>query len=604
MTAAAAVSVDRVCAPAAPRGAGWRSWLPAALIAWLVFEALFLALNHSAIGAGAFHDPDDELRLVQVRDLLGGQGWFDPVQHRIAAASGGVAMHWSRLVDAPLAALILLLRPLLGQAGAEQAALIAIPALTLLALFALSSWMASRTLPARERPFALIALGCAVAAMVQVQPLRIDHHGWQIVLALAAVAAFLDPAARRGGWLTGAALAAWMAVSFEGLPFSAWLIAVLAGWTLIDRALLPRLVSVMQALAGFSLALFIATRGIGDLAAHCDAIAPLHLAMFAWGAAAITVTGMLWPHRRLVLIAGFAIAGGGALASLLAAAPQCAAGSFDMLDPLVRNYWYDNVREGKPLWHADLAVSVQYLVPPLIGLWASLTLARRGPASLRACWLFYAATLAGAIGLALLVTRSAAFAAALAALPLGSQLAAWLGALRRPERPLLRIGELAGVAALIFCALFPAVPALAARGMLGLDRERQTTAPAPASCSVRAAALDALPAGDILAPLDLGPGVLLHSAKGVLATGHHRGAPAMRRLIEAFTGSPDRARAIMRAHGLRYVIVCPGMEELALYGKRAPAGFAAQLAGGSVPSWLKPVPLPREAGLRMWEILP
>lgn len=593
-------------APAVPHTAGWRRWLPAALLAWLVFEALFLALNWSAIGAREFHDPDDELRLVQVRDLIAGQGWFDPMQYRIAAADGGVAMHWSRLVDAPIAAVILLLRPFVGQPAAEQAAALVLPALTLLAMFALVSWMASRTLARRERPFVLIALGFAAAAVVQVQPLRIDHHGWQIVLALAAVAAFLDSNARRGGWLSGAALAAWMAISFEGLPFSAWFVAVLAGWTLIDTAMLPRLVALMQSLAVGSLALFLATRGVGDLAAHCDAIAPIHLAMFAWGAVAMTAAATLKPNSQPALIAGFAAAGAGALAMLLAAAPQCTTGSFDMLDPVVRSYWYDNVKEGKPLWQADLQVLAQYLVPPLIGLWAAFALAKRTVGVQRRWWMFYGLMLGGALAVSLLVTRSAAFAGALAALPLGWQLASWLGGLRRPDRPLLRVGELVGVAALIFCALFPAIPVLAARSMVIAETDEEADTGKTLACSVRkaAGALAALPAGDILAPLDFGPNVLLHSNKGVLATGHHRGAPAMRQVIDAFTGPPSQARAIMQSERLRYVMLCPRVQELDLYRKRAPYGFAAQLAQGRTPAWLQPVPLPRASGLLLWKLRP
>src|SRR5260370_39180758 len=59
---------------------------------------------------------DDAMRLVEVRDLIAGQAWFDLAQHRLDPP--GVSMHWSRVIDAPLAALILLLRPLAGAAAA------------------------------------------------------------------------------------------------------------------------------------------------------------------------------------------------------------------------------------------------------------------------------------------------------------------------------------------------------------------------------------------------------------------------------------------------------------------------------------------------------
>jgi hypothetical protein len=59
-------------------------------------------------------DGDDALRLVEVRDLLNGQSWFDLTQKRYLPPEG-VPMHWSRLVDLPLAAAVRVLTPLLGE---------------------------------------------------------------------------------------------------------------------------------------------------------------------------------------------------------------------------------------------------------------------------------------------------------------------------------------------------------------------------------------------------------------------------------------------------------------------------------------------------------
>src|ERR1700750_651476 len=56
-------------------------------------------------------DNDSLLRLVEGRDMLAGEGWFDLHQYRMGP-EGGFVMHWSRLVDAPLAAIILLTRAL------------------------------------------------------------------------------------------------------------------------------------------------------------------------------------------------------------------------------------------------------------------------------------------------------------------------------------------------------------------------------------------------------------------------------------------------------------------------------------------------------------
>lgn len=574
------------------------------LAIWL---ALFLGLvlfNLPLIETLEFRDPDDELRLVQVRDLLAGQAWFDVTQYRIASASGGVAMHWSRLVDLPVASLIWLLKPFFGQARAELGALIAIPGLTLLAMLALVGWMASRTLRIGAQFFALVALGLSAPVVIQAMPLRIDHHGWQVVMALAAVAGLLVRDERRGGSLSGAALAVWMAISFEGLPFSAWFIAVLSGWALVDPAMRTRLLATMHALAGLSIALFLATRGTADLAQHCDAIAPVHLAIFGWGALAISLAAIARPESRIVLAAGLAAAAAGALALVATLAPQCTSGTFDMLDPVVRGFWYDSVQEGKPLWRADWQMLAQYLVPALVGLWAAATLTARARGEQRRFWLFYTLVLGGAVAVSLLVSRSAAFSGALAALPLGWRIAEWIGALKRPPNPFARVGELAGVATLVFVVLFPVILVAAAEKAFATNASARTDLDLKVACSANLdeGALDALPRGDILAPLDFGPNLLLNSGKGVLATGHHRGAPAMRAVIDAFTGSPERARAIMAKHKLRYVLLCPNVQEMDLYREKAPNGFAAQLLAGREPEWLRPVELPRATGLRMWAV--
>jgi len=591
-------------AAAADRIASRISWLLPVLMGWVVIYGALILMSWSVIGNLEFRDPDDELRLQQVRDLLAGQGWFDLTQYRIAAASGGVAMHWSRLVDLPIAAVILIARPLLGAAGAELAALLVVPALTLLSIVALVGWTADRALGRGPAWCAVLALAFAAPAIVQMLPLRIDHHAWQITCALAAMAAFLDSNERRGGWLTGGALAAWMAISFEGLPLSAWFIALLALGALYDAALRTRLVAAMQGLAVVSAGLFLATRGIADLVNHCDAIAPVHLAAFGWGALAITGAATFWPRSRLALLAGLFAAGAGALAMVAVAAPQCASGSFEMLDPVVRSWWYERVMEGKPIFESPAHIIAQHILPPLLGLWSAITLARRSQGPLARFWLFYALVLVGALALGVAVARSAAIAGALGAVPLGWRIHGWMTGLRRPRQPVLRLAELTAMAALIFLVLMPVVPALAIEKLALQDEDApEYYKDLALSCNAAKASeqLRALPRAGILASLDFGPNILLNTDMSVLATGHHRGAKAMRQVIDAFSGAPDDALEIMRRNRLRYVVLCPDVQEMDLYRERAPNGFAVRLLEGRAPAWLRPIALPAASGLRMWK---
>src|SRR4051812_15147414 len=108
--------------------------LPQSTVTWRIdaalglVGALFALCLHVMIGIPtlpAVNDNDSMLRLVEIRDLIGGQGWFDLHQYRMGA-QGGFVMHWSRLVDATIAAIILAVTALTGKlATGETFALLA-----------------------------------------------------------------------------------------------------------------------------------------------------------------------------------------------------------------------------------------------------------------------------------------------------------------------------------------------------------------------------------------------------------------------------------------------------------------------------------------------
>ncbi len=213
-----------------PRG----FWTRIAL-AWLGVAVVLVVRNWAQIQAFQLADPDDALRLVQVRDLLGGQHWFDAHQYRIDPPAG-VATHWSRLVDTPLALVILLLRPLVGQLSAELAAAVIVPLVTLLCAMLLSARIALKLFGERAAYATCLVWIMALAALAQLQPMRIDHHGWQIVAELAAINGLLSPSPRRGGRIIGVALAVGLSISLELLPFAVLFEAVLGLKWLRDPA--------------------------------------------------------------------------------------------------------------------------------------------------------------------------------------------------------------------------------------------------------------------------------------------------------------------------------------------------------------------------------
>jgi hypothetical protein len=568
-------------------------------IAWAMIAALLLVTNLPAMLAHRFPDPDDTLRMVQVRDLIAGQGWFDLTQHRIDAIGGGVPMHWSRLVDLPLAAVILLLRGLIGQDAAETAALIIVPLLTFACALLLAARIAWRVIGEEAAGFACLAMALSVPLVQQMRPMRIDHHGWQIVLVLAAMNGLMARSPRHGGWAIGAALAAGLAISIEGLPLAAAICGIVALRWLRDRHDAQWFAATMQGLAIGSLVLFAATRGFADVIEHCDAISPAHIAAF--GVVALMASGLarFEPMPRFALVAGLAATAAVGLATFLSFAPNCAGGPFAQLDPVVARFWYDSVGEGLPVWKQDIALVLQIVVPPLVGLVACVRLAGRTSDWLLRFWQEYALVLAAALAISLFVARAGAVAGALAAVPLGWQVREWLRASRTLRRKTKKVLALAAVA----LVLLPALPLTLFA--LAIPAQASVVARAASSnCAIpdNAGVLRALPRGEVLAPLDIGPQLIYETRHTVVATGHHRGQDAMRTVIETFTGSPEAARATLSARGTRYIALCPDLIEPGRYKDAAAGGFMADLLEGRAPGWLEPVQVRHDGSLEVWRI--
>ncbi len=575
-------------------------------MAWGLACILLLTVNSARIAAWDFPDPDDVMRLLQVRDLIAGQGWFDLGQHRVNTAAGGMPMHWSRLVDLPLLLVILALTPLVGTAAAESVAVVVIPLVTLGIALMLVTRIAARLLNADQAMLTGLLMVMSVPVLVQLGPLRIDHHGWQIVCALAALNGLLARSPETGGRVAGAALAAWLSISIEGLPLAAAICAVLALRWLRDRTERGWVIGAVQSLAATSTALFLLTRGTGDLALWCDAINPVYLAMFGWGAAVLTVMGKREPMPVGMVLAGFALAGGGALAMLLLAAPQCATGGgFAGLDPLVAQYWYPNVLEGQPIWRRGDISALHFVLTPTLGLIGAILLARRSQGQIARFWFDYALILGAALLVGVLVARAGVMASVIAAPPLAYLVHGWVQRVRAIDRLVLRLVGLFAVA----CVVLPALPLNLMMTLVdkASHKEVATRADRPETCELGNSAklMAKLPQGSVYAPLDIAPQILLDTHHDVLATGHHRGDDGIHMLIATAIATPADAAAMLRQQGMDYVALCSERSELDIYARAAPQGFIAGLIEGKVPAWLEPVPLPGSgATFKVWRIKP
>lgn len=570
---------------------------------WLECALVWLFWHWGSFAHLDFRDPDDAMRLVQVRDFLAGQSWFDVSQHRVSPPHGG-PMHWSRLLDLPIAGVIVMLRPLLGQAMAEIVACVTVPLITLATLcFGLFAAV-RRFLDVHRALLTVALLVTSFPILTQMAPLRIDHHAWQIATAVGVLGGMLAADARKGGWIAGASMAMWLHISGEGLPFAAIAGGVFALRYAAEPREWSRLMRYVGVLAIGSAGLLLLTHGwTASLVTHCDSMSPPYLLPLALLFPAMLIGRRIAGDGTVLRrVAPVAIAGAGAAALFAAIGPECLAGPFVTLDPVVYRYWYLGVMEGQPFWRQGPGIAAIVLVPPLVGLVGLvLAIAREPDRARRMDWLSIMGLSLGSFIIAMLVLRAMSVAHMFALIGTACLIAHLYGRIRALPGMAERVG-----ATVLLCALSPAGLTILANSAAETISGKVESPPEKVACSARPQieALSALPRTTLFAPIDLGPAILQRTGHSVVATAHHRNVVGIGKVLRAYTQAPDEARRIVTASGARYLLFCPTLSETQRYLAIAPDGLAARLGKGQAPDWLRPVSVPGATDLGIFRIIP
>lgn len=561
-------------------------------LAWIAVSILLL-VQYWAGTVETLLDPDDAMRLVEVRAFLGGQGWFDLHEARLQPPIG-YDTHWSRLIDAGLAALFILFNQFTNHELAERLMRTAWPLLWLLPAMSGAAAIAWR-LAGREA--ALVALLLAVMglpALTQFKPGSIDHHNIQITLAVLATAATVwSDRLRWAAWAAGTVTGLALAIGFECLPY-----LLLCGAAFVLRYLLSR--DGAMALRAYGLSLAAAT-GAAFLVsvgpAHwtqtaCDAIAVNSALAVIAGGLVLSLAGRFGaensPWARCGVIA---LAAGVAGALFAWLDPLCLAGPFARVDPALKSMWLVYVHEGQPLF----------------------TFARANPVKATALATFPAAALIAVIVLAGDPARRRDFGfltagasvilavATMVAVVKAHYYAMWLGmpVVAAVAPPLFVRLRLQTMAARVGLGLFLTPAALS----IGAVTIAQAAGPDPLAEGLPAAryacqltenyaALARLPPGLVVADIDFGPFLLALTPHSVLAAPYHRLSAGIITANRIFAAPPDESRRILADVHATYLVTCGPQGPLGLGQAAQAASLWSRLRAGAVPGWLEPVALP------------
>ena len=565
-------------------------------IVWLAVVASYLLRSFNG---GNELSTDDAMRLVQVHDFLAGQGWFDLTQYRLNPPEG-VVMHWSRLVDLPLAALV-------GAAGApsalaERIATFVWPISLLLAFLLAVTRLAQNLAGEAAAKLALVFAALTAPVLQHFRPGAIDHHNVQLVLLVCTLALVARANLRpRDAALAGALSALSLAIGLEMAPAIAALAAAFAlTWIASGEAAKQVTAAFGIAFAAGVLVLAVATIPPARYAvAACDALSIVHViaaAVGGIGLAGLTyVGGLASPWRRLAASASLAVLLG---AILTFGFPACLGDPYANLDPRLAKLWLANVNEARSIVTmlrdlpqevlACYGLAAAGVILGIVQCARETRVARRG-------WIGALAVLAALFVVSLWQVRASAAANAVAAAVVAAALVRLFPA-PSGSAAALGLSRAALIAALVLnpVALIAIGSATARTVEATTGRQRPTViSDGPGTCRRVSdyAPLARLPRGLVLGFIDAGPFVLMETPHSVLAAPYHRNGKGNAAMLDVFLAPPQQAAKRLAALGVDYVAFCHGAPERHNYAAAAPDGLAAALGRGEVPDFLERLPL-------------
>ncbi len=555
-------------------------------------------VTYLATGLSGGLSTDDAMRLVQVRDWLAGQSWFDLTQYRLAPPEG-VLMHWSRLIDLPLGILIRAGELLLPAARAEQIATTVWPASLLLVFLAGCARLARELAGHKAVPLALIFAATSASILEHFRPAAIDHHNAQLALLIWSLALTVKGSNAREAAIAGACCALSIAIGQDIAP------AILAVAAMVGIRWLALGEPIKQVTAAFALAfaseiivLFAATVAPASyLTKSCDAFSIVHVATAAIGGAGLALlTTLRRLNSPMLRLTGIAALGALIAGMIVLAFPACLSSPYVEVDNRLATLWLNQNAEARSFiaMLRDLPQDVlSYFGLVMVGLAAGLNRCLREQGDTRWGWLICVMVLAVLAAMAAWQVRSASAANAIAVALVPAALVRMFAAM--DERAIfLGLGRSTLAAALLVSPI--TLVAIGHGGARALEAAGGWQRPALVSdgagtCRRPAdyAALARLPRGLVVGFVDAGPQILMETPHATLAAPYHRNIKGNAAMYDVFLGSPDEAARKLASRDVVYIAFCPGAPEAGIYAARAPDGLAAVLGRGEVPPFLEQV---------------
>jgi hypothetical protein len=579
------------------------------IIALLFYVAAQVPSFRALWGGTHEFGTDNAMRLLSVRDLLNGQSWFDMSQHRVLPPEG-LSLHWSRLVDAPIAGLELLFRLGLSPAGAELAAAFVWPAMVFVAFLALTGYVARARFGNTAAAISvLVAPVLPVISGTYFGAGQVDHHNVQMLMMLIVAAGLLlqgRPVAM--GLAAGIAAAFSFAVGMEMIVFVAAAGLILTAQFVLDLEEADRKLPAFGLGFGLAAPLFfmVQTNPALWFEPKCDALSPTFLAVSTVAGLFSLSLGLgarrLGRRGRIGMALGLGAVALAALAPMLA---PCRAGPYAALPSDVQALMNAHITEMQSfmtVFATAPSSAIVFVLPVYITIFGliGLALSRMEPGDSglkrRDALVLMVFVGLGAV-FATVQVRTVIMAVAVVPLAFGA-VADWLA-----NRSWRRFNLLRGlIAVLVFVTTlvpqFVAIPVMAMQSAHAEAGRNASIKLKDASClpSEQIRALSQISPSIIATPLNLGPSILYFTDHAVTSAAYHRSARAMYYGFAPFLGDETSMRDMIDQSHAAYVVVCAGET----YGASDSVG--SRLARGDAPDWMVPIDLGADIRLKLYDV--
>lgn len=603
--------------------------LPVILAACFVYLCFWNWSDFSYVySSGELGGPDDFLRMSQVHSWMQGQGWFDLTAYKMAPPQGG-DIHWTRLIDVPIATLIYLFQIFLSFEKATNLAAIVWPLLLMLVTLSIWTFICDRLLDNYPRWMPALFGILSISSINQFSVGRVDHHNVQILFFGLMILGLVNRDRKWGDYLIGFAVAFSMSVGAESLILTLLILAIIGfEWASSSDLNGKGMIRVGFALIISTLVLYglnIAPKDYFEVS--IDANSFFYLCAFVLVGIAFLILGVLSDVTNksgkittfILRIFVGAIVAGLVLGVLYIAFPDYLANPYIIVSEEVKNRWLNYVSEAKSLslvlddfpfhW---LATVGYYSFILLIGAVVLFKEKYRSTKTISLYIILFACVL-GTLW-QVRVIRTAAFLVVPFCVIFSTLCWNFLKEKYRQEK-LFLYGFQSGIVMFqvsIFwyiagALFFPLANVSKASTESNLDAssisETLNARRQPTHCLANFdfAFLKTLPTSNVVSDLTTSTALMFHTGHSVISGPYHRNQRAILDTLDFMGTNEAKAKAVARKYQLSYLGLCTG-KNANLARDYVMGSVTDKLLKGNIPDWLEEVS-PKGERLRVFKII-